>query len=70
MNLTHYMTKNYNNNSGPFTPEKQSQTNPIYSELACPELVEGVEPVFRPKNQYSPKIPIKNPAANPFATGL
>jgi hypothetical protein len=24
---------------------KRTQTKPIYSELACPELVEGVEPI-------------------------
>jgi len=27
------------------TKPKQTQTKPICSELACPELVEGVEPI-------------------------
>jgi hypothetical protein len=30
--------------------QKQTQTNPIYSELACPELAEGVEPI---SNEHS-----------------
>ncbi len=52
MDLTHYSTNRYDNNSGLLTMQKQTQTNPIYGERsrtiygepACPELVEGVEP--------------------------
>jgi hypothetical protein len=61
-NLTHYKIKDYDNKSGLLTMGKQTQSNPIYgelaestcSELACPELacgelvepVEGVEPIL------------------------
>jgi len=38
MNLTHYITKNYDNNSRLPTPEKQTQTNPTCSELVEPIL--------------------------------
>jgi len=45
MSLTHYMTKEYENKSGLSTMEKQTQSNPIYSELACTEQGRSVEPI-------------------------
>jgi hypothetical protein len=36
MNITHYLTSDYANNSDIPTLEKQSQTKPIYSELVEP----------------------------------
>jgi hypothetical protein len=63
MNLTYYMTGNYDNKSGLLPMEKQTQSNPICSELARPELAcgehactelcrsvepfEGVEPISK-----------------------
>ena len=55
MKLTLYPTKEYENKSGLSTMEKQTQSNPICSELARPELacgelvepVEGVEPISK-----------------------
>jgi hypothetical protein len=39
MNLTNYMTNDYENKSPLLTMEKQTQTKPTCSELACTELV-------------------------------
>ena len=54
MNLSPCLTMDYENKSGLLTMAKQTQSNPIYgelaestcSELACPELVERVEPIL------------------------
>jgi len=47
MKLNHYTTNDYENKSGLLPTEKQTQSNPTCSELACPEFVEGVEPISK-----------------------
>jgi len=45
MNITLVITEDYENKRLLRLRGKQTQTNPTCSELACPELVEGVEPI-------------------------
>jgi hypothetical protein len=47
MNLNHYTTKNYENKSGLLTMEKQTQSNPICSEL--------VEPISKGRSAFGLK---------------
>jgi hypothetical protein len=49
INLTHYSTNRYDNNSGLLTMQKRSQTNPIYGEPvepSNPTCGEPVEPIL------------------------
>jgi hypothetical protein len=47
MAVTAVMTMTNNNEQPTFNYSKQTQSNPTYSELACPELVEWVEPISK-----------------------
>ena len=59
MNLSSYTTKTYGNKSRLLTMAKQTQSNPICSELACPEQV----PISRDASKGSnlPVVSLSNP---------
>ena len=49
MIITAVYTMTNNNEQPTFHYSKQTQSNPTCSELACPELVEWVEPISKGK---------------------